>query len=1166
MKRSITATLRVFLVLLCLTVGTAASAMLHLPKMFADGMVVQRNRPIRIWGQADAGAMVNVSLQTDVARGKAKLHTLGQAEAKADADGRWQVELPSLKAMGPLRLTVTAGSDRQELADVWVGDVWLCSGQSNVDVNIERVYPQYVSEIDADATDRVRLFRVENEAVLDAPRSDVRSSGWATLSKQNAWKFSALGYFLGKRMLRTQGVVQGIVQCSWGGTPIESWLPREVVRPFDSRMASEAEYYADPDLRRLSMEANRKASQRWDKVLEEADPGISGQWTRTDLNDRRWTRASQYDLPVQPAYGFCGTYWMRQHISIDAAHAGQKAQLLLGTLVDADFTYLNGQLVGHTGYQYPPRRYTIPEGLLREGDNVLTVRFVNRGQRPQFIREKPYKIVWADGSEQPLAEEWLVHDGTQMPQMPQMPTSYQNMAGAAFNGMLSPLAPMPVAGVVWYQGESNTGRAEVYEQELTQLMKVWRERFQQPEMPFVIVQLANYMAPSERPQETGWARLRESQRRAALADAHAALAVAIDLGEANDIHPLRKKEVAERVAQGFDRLVFGSKLPLSPQPIALKNMGDGTMQVTFDQPLTEGELKGFELAGPEGRFRNVEAKAKGANVILIGTGTRVRYAWKNNPVEANCRAAGDGLPASPFEMELPQPRYPNPMLWADVPDPDVIRVGDQFYMVSTTMHLMPGAPVMRSRDLVNWETVGYVFDRLTDSPKYDMQEGTVYGRGQWATSLKYHKGRFYALFAPNDNPGGDTYICTAERAEGPWTLVSRMRHFHDATLFFDDDDRVYVFYGTGQMCELKGDLTGVKEGTDCRLFERDGDERGLLEGSRVIKHNGKYYLMMISWTGGHPRREVCYRADNIRGPYEKKVILETEFAGFGGVGQGTIVDDTEGNWYGVIFQDRGGVGRVLTLEPCRWQDGWPMLGDEKGRIPEFIDGSWLKTLKGNEPLKQQRLTLSDDFSGSKLGLQWQWNHNPVDQAWSLTDRKGWLRLKTSRLAPNLFLAPNTLTQRMEGPTCSATVCIDYGHMKDGDCAGFSAFNGDAGVLTIKCKGKAFTLEMSEQSVQLTDREKAVTKVDEQVKESVGLSSKAKKVWLRIDGDFRNHRDAANFYFSLDGKQWTRIGTADYKMRFDYRRLFMGTKFAIFNYATKQSGGWVDVNDFRYVVE
>ena len=511
----------------------------------------------------------------------------------------------------------------------------------------------------------------------------------------------------------------------------------------------------------------------------------------------------------------------------------------------------------------------------------------------------------------------------------------------------------------------------------------------------------------------------------------------------------------------------------------------------------------------------------------------------------------------------------NPMLWADCPDPDVIRVGDTFYLVSTTMHLMPGAPVMASKDLQNWETVGYIFDKLTDSPKYDMQEGTVYGRGQWATSLKYHDGKFWALLAPNEGGSmGDTYIFTAPKAEGPWTIHSRLRHFHDATLFFDEDGTPYVFFGTGEMCQLTRDLKGVVEGSLRHYFQREADERGLLEGTRVIKHNGTYYALLIShvYAPGRHRREVCYRTKDLNGTWEKNTVLESDFGGFGYLAQGTIVDTEEGDWYGIMFQDRGGVGRVLTLSPVRWLDGWPMLGDEYNKVPEVM-----RPYKSNQP--EAAIVKSDDFSGEKLGLHWQWNHNPIDNAWSLKERPGFLRLKTNRVVPNLYLAPNTLTQRMEGPTCSGYIRMDLTKMQDGDCAGLAAFNGDSGVLTIKKQGKKLVLEMSEQKVSLTDREKAVTNVEEKVVETIDLSAaykaqssklKSQVIYLRLDGDFQaHHNDAANFYYSLDGEQWTKIGTENYRMVFDYRRFFMGSKFAIFNYATKKAGGYVDVDEFCY---
>jgi len=507
----------------------------------------------------------------------------------------------------------------------------------------------------------------------------------------------------------------------------------------------------------------------------------------------------------------------------------------------------------------------------------------------------------------------------------------------------------------------------------------------------------------------------------------------------------------------------------------------------------------------------------------------------------------------------PQPTHgANPMLWADVPDPDVIRVDDCFYMVSTTMHLMPGAPIMRSRDLTHWQTVGYIYDRLTDSPKYDMQGGTVYGRGQWATSLKYHNGRFYALFAPNEEGSmGDTYIYSTDDPSKPWTLVSRLRHFHDASLFFDDDNRVYVVYGTGQMCELKPDLSGVVEGSDTHIFQRENDETGLLEGSRMLKHNGRYYLLMIShvWAPGRHRREVCYRSDNIHGPYEKQTILETDFGGFGYIGQGTIVDTKDGDWYGIIFQDRGGVGRVPLLMPCRWIDGWPMLGDEEGHVP-----ARMRSLTASH--EETSIVSSDDFSSPRLKIHWQWNHNPVDRAWSLSAHPGQLMLKTSRVVNNLYEAPNTLTQRMTGPTCAATVKIDVSHLSDGDCAGLAALNGHSGVLTIRKDRGRLELSMSEQEVKLTEKEKAVERVDVKTVETVAIGARQKVLWLRIDGNFRPGRDVATFYYSTDGREWERIGS-DYKMRFDYRLLFMGTKYALFCYATKRTGGYALFDDFVY---
>lgn len=500
-------------------------------------------------------------------------------------------------------------------------------------------------------------------------------------------------------------------------------------------------------------------------------------------------------------------------------------------------------------------------------------------------------------------------------------------------------------------------------------------------------------------------------------------------------------------------------------------------------------------------------------------------------------------------------RYTNPVINADAPDPSLTRHGDDFYLITTTMHMMPGAPVMKSKDLVNWEIVSYLYDTLHDTPKYDMDEGTVYGRGQWASSIRYHDGKFYVLFSPNDQPYSAYIYSTTDPATEKWQLVSRTAHFHDASLFFDDDGRVFVFYGTGDLRELKPDLSGVKEdGVHMKIFEKDETETGLLEGSHVVKHNGKYYLMMISWPQGEPRRQVCYRADNITGPYEKKVVLEDNFAGFPYVGQGSLIDDKHGNWYGIIFQDRGAIGRVPLLMPVRWVDGWPMLGDENGKVPA----------SGEIPLKphpvNSRIVDSDDFSSPELKKCWQWNHNPRNENWSLTERPGYLRLRTNRPVDNLYAAYNTLTQRMEGPRCKGIVSIDLSGMQDGDVTGLSAFNGHSGLLSVVMKGDRKYLTMSTNVVELSDKEKAILNVEVEEKERIEWPQE--NIYLRIDCDFNLHKDIATFYYSADNEHWTKIGT-DFKMQFDYKKLFMGTRFAIFNYATKESGGYVDIDFFTY---
>ncbi len=546
--------------------------------------------------------------------------------------------------------------------------------------------------------------------------------------------------------------------------------------------------------------------------------------------------------------------------------------------------------------------------------------------------------------------------------------------------------------------------------------------------------------------------------------------------------------------------------------------------------------------------------------------------------------------------------YRNPVINADVPDISVCKVADNYYMISTTMHLMPGGPIMRSKDMVNWETIGYVFDRIDDGDRYDLiGNQTVYGQGQWASSIRYHMGKFYVWFTANGDPGKG-FVFSADKPEGPWQLEARPPHMHDASLFFDEDGRRYLFTGSGSCTavELDENFQPKEGGLRKKIIDgsTDPEEQGaLLEGSSVFKHNGKYYVCMISmkWgIEGRCRREVCYRADKIEGPYEKKVILETPFESYGGVGQGCLVGDDQSDlgWKALIFQDRGGIGRVPCTLPVTWVAGWPMVGEFTGTINTAVADSPGDNPSGDIRLdKRAYITPSDlgkshpDVKGligsdefdclpidpnggyharNGLNLYWQWNHNPIDEAWSLTERPGYMRLKTARVVDNLQLAPNTLTQRMAGPECSGEVRIDVAGMKDGDVCGLAAFNGDSGVLRIIKKGGKHYLQLAyEKSVFKQPRD--IERVDVEIIEEVPLKFSDKKernIHLRINGDFNPGRDMASFAYSLNGEDWTSIGH-ELPMRFDYMRHFMGTKFALFNYATKQTGGHVDFDWFHF---
>ena len=523
----------------------STEAKVQLPRLFQSGMVLQRNKPIPVWGKADPQEKV-------ILRWNKR-----QYATVADDAGRWRIDLPKMKAGGPYTMMV----GDIVLTDVLVGDVWLCSGQSNIDVTIERVYPQYVDEIDHFNNEKIRLFRVQNETNTHGVQDDIRPTAinWKPLTKQNAWLFSALGSFLGIRMFEKTHVPQGIIVNSWGGTPIEAWISADSLMTDYPMQITKLAFYQNDNYVRAQMQANNEANKRWDELLNKQD--ATQTYILPSCQDSDWKTINQNDW----SWRGIGSVWLRQHIYIDKEHAGKPARLLLGTLFDQDITYLNGKEIGHTYYQYPPRRYDIPEGLLQEGDNVIAVRFINKYGAVHFIKDKPYLLAFGDDRFSqnpmpkdiiPLSDTWKFHLGVNMPSCPSADVSLQNLATTLYNAVLYPLAPYALSGVVWYQGESNTGNPAPYADLLRKLMGCWRARWNEPTLPFCIVQLAKYMYPSD-PGRANWLKLRDQQRIAAEGDPYAEAADIFDLGEENDIHPLRKKEAAEIVGQSLDKLVFG---------------------------------------------------------------------------------------------------------------------------------------------------------------------------------------------------------------------------------------------------------------------------------------------------------------------------------------------------------------------------------------------------------------------------------------------------------------------------------------------------------------------------------------------------------------------------------------------------------------------------------
>jgi len=626
-----------------------ATAQIRLPRLVSNGMVLQRNAPVTIWGWAKVGEQVTVTF-----RGKTYRATTSPA-------GEWRISLPAMPAGGPYDMTLAA-SNQLKLSDILVGDVWLCSGQSNMELPMSRVRDKYPEEVATANNPRIRQFNVPLRYAFTGPKADVTGGSWVGVSPQSIAQFSAVAYFFAKDLYAKYQVPIGLIKNAVGGSPAQAWLSADALKQFPEYQQV-GEKYKDSTLVASIQQRDQAAGRDWQQRLYRADQGeAAGQtkWYSPTYDARDWATMNVpgYWADQTPLGPVNGVLWFRKEVDVPASMVGKSARLELGTLVDADSTYINGQLVGTTGYQYPPRKYDFGPGVLTPGKNVIVVRLVSNGGRGGFTLDKQYRLV-AGGQTLDLRGPWQYKVGATMSPAPGS-TTFQYQPGGLYNGLVAPVLPYALKGVIWYQGESNTGHPQDYQALTTSLVKDWRQHFQQPELPFLYVQLANINKAKAEPGESNQALVRDAQRRL-LTLPRTGMAVITDVGEWNDIHPLDKQTVGHRLALAAQQVAYGDKKVVASGPLYQSMQTKGNKAtLTFGSvggglvAKGSGTLGGFTVAGADKKFVTAQARIEGDKVVVwsdqVAAPVAVRYAWADNPENANLYNKA-GLPASTFRTD-----------------------------------------------------------------------------------------------------------------------------------------------------------------------------------------------------------------------------------------------------------------------------------------------------------------------------------------------------------------------------------------------------------------------------------------------------------------------------------------------------------------------------------
>jgi len=621
---------------------------LLLPPLFSDGMVIQQGAAFPIRGYSSSAVSVTF---------------LGKTwQAQTDAEGKWQVILDPVQAGGPFTMDIESAGAKICIKDIYSGDVWLCAGQSNMELPMQRLADNYPEEWTAETLPPIRQFKAPQEWDFSYLREEPSGGCWTAAASETLHEFSGTAWFFAKNLYEKYRLPIGLICTAWGGTPIEAWMSREALAAFPEKIA-QGERYADPAVCREIATKNEDAIQKWEDRLIREDEGLKEKWhnPQTILSTSGWDDITlPCDFAEAGFTSFCGVIWLCREFEAKADFAAQEARVWLGTIVDADTVYINGVEVGNTAYRYPPRKYRIPAGLLHEGKNHIVIRIICVNGQGGITRDKPFRV-FSDSGCIELAGTWKYRIGAKAPPRPEA-FFFQRQPMGPFNAMIAPILKFPLRGVIWYQGESNDGSPDEYAALFKAMIQDWRDKYalwhksDQGNLPFLFVQLPIFGSPAENDEASSWAIIREAQS-AALSLPATGMAAALDLGEWNDLHPLNKKEIGRRLFLAAERVVFKNEnAPSSPMCREVQLRGN-QLVLTFDNCGSGLVARGTPYVSivADGKLLRMPAEIDKHDTLSVDLSSvkkpeKILYAWANNPKDRQLYN-GEGLPVVPFKRD-----------------------------------------------------------------------------------------------------------------------------------------------------------------------------------------------------------------------------------------------------------------------------------------------------------------------------------------------------------------------------------------------------------------------------------------------------------------------------------------------------------------------------------